>query len=165
MKILPLLKTELEEEYMTTRKFFAKFPEDKNDYAPHEKSMKMMALASHIADVFGWPPVILTTEVLDFAKDPFSSKAPADRNELLLKLEEEYKKGMDALAAADEEKLEDPWSLANDGHVITTYTKYSAIRHGLNQVTHHRAQLGVYFRLLGIALPGSYGPSADDQSF
>jgi uncharacterized damage-inducible protein DinB len=29
---------------------------------------------------------------------------------------------------------------------------------------HHRAQLGVYLRLLNIPIPGMYGPSADDQS-
>ena len=51
------------------------------------------------------------------------------------------------------------------GKVLADYSKYGAIRHALNQLTHHRAQLGVYYRLNDIPVPGSYGPSADEQNF
>jgi uncharacterized damage-inducible protein DinB len=33
----------------------------------------------------------------------------------------------------------------------------------MNHLIHHRAQLGVYFRLLDVAVPGLYGPSADEN--
>ena len=33
----------------------------------------------------------------------------------------------------------------------------------MNHLIHHRAQLGVYFRLVGVPVPGLYGPSADEQ--
>nr|WP_258455188.1 hypothetical protein [Aequorivita sp. CIP111184] len=49
-----------------------------------------------------------------------------------------------------------------NGQKIMEWSKYGAIRHGLNQITHHRAQLGIYYRLLDIPVPGSYGPSADE---
>ena len=53
-----------------------------------------------------------------------------------------------------------------DVHKIMPWaTKYDAISHGLNQITHLRAQLGVYYRLLGIPDPASYGPSADNQKY
>jgi uncharacterized damage-inducible protein DinB len=35
----------------------------------------------------------------------------------------------------------------------------------LSQIIHHRAQLGVFLRLLNIPIPGSYGPSADEMNF
>ncbi|MGJ1407298.1 DinB family protein [Sphingobacterium siyangense] len=31
-----------------------------------------------------------------------------------------------------------------------------------NHIVHHRGQLTVYLRLLDIAVPGLYGPSADE---
>ncbi len=61
MKLLPLLKQELTEEYRITKKFFSRFPEEKTGYAPHEKSMKLMSLCAHMADVFEWPAIILDT--------------------------------------------------------------------------------------------------------
>ena len=55
--------------------------------------------------------------------------------------------------------------MANENGRTSTadWDKYGAIRHSLNQTTHHRAQLGVYYRLLNIPVPGTYGPSADEQ--
>ena len=32
----------------------------------------------------------------------------------------------------------------------------------VNHLVHHRAQLGVYLRLLNVPIPGMYGPSADE---
>ena len=42
-------------------------------------------------------------------------------------------------------------------------TRYEVIRHAFAQIIHHRAQLGVYIRLLDLPLPGSYGPTADEH--
>ena len=164
MDTLKQLKQEFALEYATTKKFFENFPEGINDYTPHTKSMKLMPLAQHIAEVFGWTPVILSTEVLDFGKGdpsvPFQNK-----QQLLDRIENDYQATISALDAATEADLEPNWSLAYKDQIIVTWTKYQAIRHTLNQVTHHRAQLGVYYRLNDIKVPGSYGPSADDQSF
>lgn len=165
MNTLPLLKEEFQSEYNTTKKFLAHFPDGKNDYAPHEKSMKLMPLAEHIAHIFSWPEVIMDTEVLDFAKDSFEGAKRENAKELQDSLEEYYQTGMAALNKIEEKDLEGNWAIAHDGHTIASWTKYGAIRHGLNQITHHRAQLGVYYRLLGIEVPSSYGPSADEQSF
>ena len=33
----------------------------------------------------------------------------------------------------------------------------------MNHLIHHRAQLGVYLRILDIPVPATYGPSADDE--
>jgi uncharacterized damage-inducible protein DinB len=68
------------------------------------------------------------------------------------------------LENAKDEDLNPTWSIRMNGQKIMEWSEYGAIRHGLNQITHHRAQLGVYYRLLNIPVPGSYGPSADDKT-
>lgn len=71
METLPQLKEELANEYQITKNFIALFPEGKNEYVPHEKSMKMMRLATHLVEVFEWPSTILKTSELDFAKSAY----------------------------------------------------------------------------------------------
>lgn len=165
MDTLSQLRSELESEYQTTKKFIDRFPEGKNEYAPHEKSMKLMPLATHVVEIFGWPQTILTTSELDFAKGAYQPTVLSTKEELLKKLDENYESGLQALQNAQENDLNPSWTIKNDGQELASWSKYGAIRHGLNQITHHRAQMGVYYRLNDIPLPGSYGPSADQQSF
>lgn len=165
MDTLSQFKNELEAEYQTTRKFFEAYPEGKNDYAPHEKSMKMLPLATHIAEIFEWPNTMLTTSELDFASGDHLPKQISTREDLLQTLDQNFKSGKEALENAQENDLTATWALKNQGQELAKWSKYESIRHALNQITHHRAQLGVYYRINDIPLPGSYGPSADQQSF
>lgn len=165
MNTLSQFKHELEAEYQTTRKFFEAYPDEKNDYAPHEKSMKMLPLATHIAEIFEWPNTMLSTSELDFASGDYQPKQIATREELLQTLDQNFKSGKEALENANENDLTASWALKNNGQELAKWSKYESIRHALNQITHHRAQLGVYYRINDIPLPGSYGPSADHQAF
>lgn len=165
MDTLKQLKNELDAEYQTTKRFLEIFPDDKNEYKPHPKSMKMMHLAIHITEVFGWPGFMLNSSELDFAKSGMEPKHFTIKDELLTVLEENHKTSIEALDEASEDDLEPRWALKNDGHELASWTKYEAIRHSLNQISHHRAQLGVYYRLNDIELPGSYGPTADNPNF
>ncbi|KQR95208.1 damage-inducible protein DinB [Chryseobacterium sp. Leaf180] len=165
MNTLQQLKEELESEYQTTRRFFEVYPEGKNDYAPHPKSMKMAHLATHIAEIIGWPGFMLNSSELDFAKSGMEPKLLTSKDELLKAADDNYNFSKKALENASETDLERDWSLKNDGNILAAWTVYGAIRHSLNQITHHRAQLGIYFRLNEIPLPGSYGPTADNESF
>ncbi len=162
MDTIQNLKDELTEEYNITKRFLQNFPDNKNDYAPHQKSMKLMPLANHLIDIFGWPGIILTTDFLDFSGG-YEPQKTNNKEELQQYLEKQYADGIKALENAKAEDLEPNWSIRMNGQKIMEWSKYGAIRHGLNQITHHRAQLGVYYRLMDIAVPGSYGPSADDQ--
>ena len=164
MNTLSQLKQELQQEYQTTKKFLENFPDGKNDYAPHEKSMKLMQLATHVAEIFGWPDFIIKTSVLDFAAGDYQPTFLDTKDQLLQKLEEDYQKSVTTLNEISEEKLNENWQMKMGEKVLSDWSKYEAIRHSLNQITHHRAQLGVYYRLLEIPVPGSYGPSADEQS-
>ena len=165
METLPLLRKELTQEYETTKEFFQVYPDELNEYQSHEKSMKMMTLATHIAEIFGWPAFMMTTEKLDFAAGDYVPTFLKTKTELQQKFEADYQKSKEILETITEEDLMGSWSINNGDQVIAAFNKYEAIRHGLNQIAHHRAQLGVYYRLNNIALPGSYGPSADDENF
>ena len=73
--------------------------------------------------------------------------------------------GRNDLAAGKEETLDELWTMRNGEEIYIKEPKLDMLRVTLNQITHHRAQLGVFLRLLDVPIPGSYGPSADDMSF
>lgn len=165
MKIIDLLLKELDQEVVTTRKMLSIVPVDKFDWAPHEKSMKMKDLTIHIADLPSWITLGLTTTELDFATAPYNPPIAKTNEDLLSTLEKNYNEAKERLASATEEQLGERWLLRTGDTILADLDKYGIIRTSISQVIHHRAQLGVYLRLLNIPIPGSYGPSADDQNF
>lgn len=165
MNIIPLLQKEMEQEAAITRKMLKLVPEDKFDWKPHEKSMSMKSLSIHIAELPSWVSMALTTTGLDFSTMDYTP-TPVENNENLLQVfEKSLTSGKEALTNATEEDLLPEWTMRNGEQVITVMSKYEVIRHAFAQTTHHRAQLGVYLRLLDIPIPGSYGPSADEMNF
>lgn len=165
MDIINLLLKELEAEFKISKKFLAIVPTDKFDWAPHEKSMKMKSLVVHIADLPRWVSLALTTDGLDFETEPYTEPHLGSSDDLIKILEKNYAEGKADLEKATEYNLNGRWVLRIGKQILADYSKYETIRHSLSQTTHHRAQLGVYLRLLDIPIPGSYGPSADDQNF
>jgi uncharacterized damage-inducible protein DinB len=165
MDILELLKKEMEQEANTTRKMLKLVRPEDFDYKPHPKSMVMRNLATHIAELAGWSKMTLETSELDFATMDYTP-AKIESNEDLMKMfESTLEEGLTALKGAREEDLLPDWTLRNGETIYSVSTKYEVIRMSFCQIVHHRAQLGVYLRLLNIPIPGSYGPSADDESF
>ncbi len=158
------LQQELQEEYEITQRFFDLIPDDKLNYKPHEKSMAMFPLSIHIAEIFAWPKAILDTPYWDFAV-PFERPNIANLNELKDKLNHDFERGFEALNHFTEKDFDDSWDIRQGDQIFMQWNKYGAVRHALNQITHHRSQLGVYFRLNDIFVPSSYGPSADDADF
>lgn len=165
MNILPLLRDEFEQEAAITRTFLERVPADRFDWKPHEKSMSLKELSVHLAEIPAWAQMALETDELDFESSGYEPTPVSDSNELMALFESSVRKGSEALEEAEEEDLLPDWTMRNGEQVLMTLNKYEVIRHGLNQTTHHRAQLGVCFRLLDIPVPKSYGPTADDQSF
>lgn len=162
--IIPLLKKEFMIEAATLRKFLELVPEEKFDWKPHEKNMTIKQLTTHLAEIPGWVDMALHTEGLDFAGG-YQPTAVSGTKDLLSVFDNMYQKSLASLDAAKEEELNGSWVLRTGDVVHMTLTKYETIRHAIGQMIHHRAQLGVYFRLLGIALPETYGPSADSMAF
>ncbi len=162
MSIIELLLKEIEQEAQTTRKMLAIVPNDQYNWQPHPKSMSVKQLATHIAELPAWITMGLTTDELDFAANPYQ---PADINntaDLLEFFENSYADGLAHLQATNEAVLTETWVLRNGDYIILNQTKYDTVRVSISQTIHHRAQLGVFLRLLNIPIPGSYGPSADE---
>ena len=163
MTIAELLLPEFDQEIAKTRKMLALVPEDKFDYAPHVKSMKLGRLASHLAEMPHWLTTTLTTMELEPGPDMkgFSASSSA---ELLAELDRRAAEAREHLAGATDGDLAVTWTFKWQGHVVFALPRRDVVRSMvLSHMVHHRAQLGVYLRLLDIPIPGTYGPSADEM--
>jgi len=154
---------ELEREAKTTRKMLEIVPDDQFDWKPHEKSMSLRQLATHIAEIPGWIPMVMNTSEIDFGKNEYKPTVVENNGELVSFFERSLSEGRANLAKAKDEQLKDTWTMRNGEQVYSSDTKDEVLRGVFCQVVHHRAQLGVYLRLLNIPIPGSYGPSADEM--
>jgi len=165
MSIINMLSKELEQESKTTRKMLERVPTEKLEWQPHTKSMTIKRLATHIAELPTWIPMTLNTSELDFATSPYKPAEIKSNKDLMEYFEKSLSEGREALKKAKEEDLAKPWTLRNGDQIYSTLPKGEVLRMVFSQIIHHRAQLGVYLRLLDIPIPGSYGPSADEMSF
>ncbi|WEK19722.1 MAG: DinB family protein [Candidatus Pedobacter colombiensis] len=154
---------ELEQEALTTRKMLERIPTDKFDWQPHPKSMSIKKLATHIAELPTWITMAITTDGLDFANNPYTPEDINSTEELLAYFERSLADGRTELKPENEAVLDKIWTLREGEQIYTAEPKADIIRMTINQIIHHRAQLGVYLRLLNIPIPGSYGPSADEM--
>jgi len=165
MNLIPIFLKEMEQEAQTTRKMLQRVPTDKFQWRPHPKSMTMQQLATHIAELPTWVTMVLNTSELDFAKNEYKPAVINNTEELLEYFEKNLKEGKQSLEKATEEDLLPDWTLRNGEQIYSVDKKYEVIRMAYCQIVHHRAQLGVFLRLLDIPIPGSYGPSADEMNF
>jgi uncharacterized damage-inducible protein DinB len=163
MSIIQMLLKEMDQEALTTRKMLERVANDKYDWKPHEKSMTVRELTTHIAELPAWIIMALTTDGLNFADNPYQPTLINNTSELLELFEKSFANGREHLAAATEQQLLPEWILRGGEEVLYIGTKGEVIRMTFSQIVHHRAQLGVYLRLLNIPIPGSYGPSADEH--
>ncbi|HZT76319.1 MAG TPA: DinB family protein [Vicinamibacterales bacterium] len=165
MTIAELLLPEFDREMASTRKVLERVPDDRFAWKPHDKSFSMGNLASHIANLTSWTVDTMTKTEFDMAGVPPEEMNRAAKNgaELLSWFDAGVAKARAALQKPDADYAV-PWSLKNGAQVFFTLPRYDCIRgFVLNHVVHHRAQLGVYLRLNNIAVPGVYGPSADES--
>ena len=164
MTFIEFFKHQFIEEAATTRKMLSRVPDDGFDYKPHEKSMVMKSLVTHIADLPGWVHFTLTTDELDFQK-AYEMPVISNNKQLIDYFDKRYNDGLSALVGENEKLLNQPWTLRNGDIIYSTQPKIDVLRMSISQQIHHRAQLGVYLRLLNVPIPGSYGPSADENDF
>jgi uncharacterized damage-inducible protein DinB len=166
MKISDSLLPEFDQEMANTRKTLERVPENKFGWKPHPKSSTLSALASHIATMPGWAVLTMQSESFDYAPPGGPAMQQPNlqsRKELLDAFDKGVSEARAALAAATDEQFLKPWSLLAGGKTQMTMPRIAVIRSFvLNHTIHHRAQLGVYLRLNDVAVPGMYGPSADE---
>jgi uncharacterized damage-inducible protein DinB len=158
---------EFDQEMQSTRKTLELVPDEKWNWKPHDKSGTVGWLAGHIATLPGWITMTINTEQLDYAPVNGPSYQPPkteNRKEVLAVFDKEAAEARAALAAVSDQEMLKGWKLLAGGQEIFTMPRVACIRGMvMNHLIHHRAQLGVYFRLLDIAVPGLYGPSADEN--
>jgi len=167
MTIGQSMLTEFDEEMKNTRKVLERVPDDKWSWKPHEKSGTMGWLAGHVGTVPEWITMTINTEELDYAPVNGPSYEPpkiTNRKELLAAFDKGSAEARAALARVSDEEIVKGWKLLAGGQEIFTLPRVACIRSMcMNHMIHHRAQLTIYFRLVGVPVPGLYGPSADES--
>lgn len=161
------LIAEFDREAASTRKLLEALPDGVDfTYKPHPKSMSLGRLAGHLSDTYGdWAVHTLASDKLAFPADhKFEPYIPASREALLERFDKEAAKAKAELAKFDPAKWDNNWKFQMGDQVWIDDSKYSVWRTWVvNHAIHHRAQLGVFLRLLGAKIPGMYGPSADEM--
>lgn len=168
MSISANLLPEFEHEMRTTRLTLERIPNDKFNWAPHEKSMPFGRLGIHLAEIPGWVCGTINHDSLDMAPPggpAYSLPELKSREEVLELFDTHVASARQSLAGASDEVLLADWSLLAGGKNLFTMPRVGVIRTWvLNHTIHHRAQLSVYLRLNNIPVPAIYGPSADESS-
>jgi uncharacterized damage-inducible protein DinB len=161
--IARLMLAEFEEQAALTRKFLERLPEDKLTWKPHAKSMTAGQLAYHLAFV---PGSVARAAAMNPAPAPdFNTLAPqpASRQEVLDKFKESIAAVQELLPQFDDAAMAERWGMVAGGREVFTTPRGKFLRDiMLSHWYQHRGQFSVYLRLLGVPVPSTWGPSADE---
>src|ERR1700682_3620283 len=162
MPINELLIREFDREMSSTQKTLERVPADKWDWKPQEKSGSLGWMAGHIATLPGFTTATIKTSDLELTGVNIPKvESQVDLLPMFAKLSQEARA---ALAGVTDEQLQQTWTLKRNGNVIFSMPRYDVVRTMcFNHVVHHRGQLTMYLRQLNVAVPGLYGPSADEK--
>ena len=167
MAINKALLSEFDYEMANTRKTIERVPEDKFDWKPHDRSMTMGGLATHIANIPTWASRAIRQDSFDMAPQggpPARATLAGSRNELLETFDKNVADARSAISEASDEHLMTKWSLLSGGETVMTLPRVVVLRSFvMNHQIHHRGQLSVYLRLNDVPVPALYGPSADES--
>lgn len=152
---------EFEVQAPVTRKFLERLPEDKLLWKPHVKSMTAGQLAYHLAFVPG--SVVRAAQKNPAPVPDFTFPQPASVNEVLSSFEQSIAAVREALPRFDDAAMHETWRLVAGDREVLAMPRGQFLRDVmLNHWYQHRGQFSVYLRLLDIAVPSSWGPSADE---
>ena len=167
MTTAELLLQDYDIEVAMTRRILAAVPEGNPEYKCHDKSMPLGKLTMHVATLPIFGKTILTTPSMNMAdpghKWPDQTFTTRDAALAAFDANAAASECRAALASLSDEQLAAPWKFSFGDRVLSNSPRSLAYRHMcFNHLIHHRAQLGVYLRLLNLPVPGVYGPSADE---
>jgi uncharacterized damage-inducible protein DinB len=168
MRMSESLLPEFDEEMACTRKFLELVPDEKLGWKPHEKSMTLGQLAWHLSDMPSWCRDTLKQDTMTLSQEDFQQKVAEregkGKKEILAGFDKSLSDARTRLANADDAAMARQWKMIWGGETIIDMPRSQVLRKWvMNHLVHHRAQLGVFLRLNGIAIPGAYGPSADEM--
>ena len=160
------LLPEFDQECATTRKHLARTTADRFDWAPHEKSMTLGKLASHLAELLVWASMTIEHDEFDMAPidgEPMQPLTCATPEEILAAFDQNVAAARKAIEGASDDALMATWTLKTAGEVLFEMPKIAVIKtFVINHTIHHRGQLSVYLRLCGLEVLQTYGPTADE---
>jgi len=166
MALIDGMLQELEDEARSTRRVLERVPDDRLGWRPHEKSRTLGQLAWHIAVVPGAVAELVTSPSPAQAPEPRPDPTPAKSAELILALDQSIAKAKKVLGGMDDATLMATWHMMKGDREILAIPRAAMLRSVmLNHWYHHRGQLTVYLRELGVPLPSIYGPTADENPF
>jgi uncharacterized damage-inducible protein DinB len=159
------LVADFDNEMAVTRRLLARVPEPSLDWRPHEKSFSLGGLATHLARLPHWGTQILTGKSYDLTSSASAPRAEsaATLAEILDTFDRHVAEVRETLTGMPAALLDETWLLRREGYTVLTLPKGAALRRFLiHHAIHHRGQLSVYLRMLGVPLPSIYGGSADE---
>ncbi len=161
MSIAETLLPEFDQEMKTTRRVLERVPSDRGEWKPHPKSFALGHLAQLVSWMPGWITNALQETSLDLSSAP---KYGFEKTETLLEgFDKNVREARAAIAAAKDADFSVPWSLTHGKKVLFSAPRAAIVRQNISHLVHHRAQLGVYLRLLDVPVPSMYGPTADEE--
>jgi uncharacterized damage-inducible protein DinB len=163
--LVPVLM-EYREESATTRRCLERVPADKLAWKPSPASLSLGQLALHIASLPGNFARILPIDTFEPPPGAFTFNEPKDVAEILKTFDDGLVVAQDYLSSLTDAALAANWTVTKDGRPLITLPRWKAIRMWvISHSVHHRGQLSVYLRELGVPVPSIYGPSGDENPF
>ncbi len=167
MAISEAVLPEFDHEMATTRRVLERVADDKLGWKPHEKSMSMGELATHLINIPRWTGMTINADSFDVnppGEEPYKEPVITSRQQGLELFDKNVAEARAAIAGASDEVMMQPWTLLSGGQSLFTMPKAVVLRSFiLNHNVHHRGQMSVYLRLNDIPVPSIYGPSADED--
>jgi uncharacterized damage-inducible protein DinB len=167
MSIAQALLPEFDHEAAVTRTVLERVPEAQAGWRPHAKSMTLGELAMHVASVPSWGVLTLREASFDLSPPgapPYTPPSWQSLAQTLAVFDDNIGRTRAALAAVTDLELAQLWTLKKGGVKVLTAPRGSVLRSFvLNHSVHHRAQLGLYLRMLDVPVPAMYGPTADTR--
>jgi len=165
MALIDGMLQEFEQETQTTRRVLERVPDNQLAWRPHEKARTLGELALHVAMVPGGVAELVASPSPAQAPQ-FTDLTPTSASELIPALDQSVAKVKAVLGGMDDAALMETWRLMQGDRELLAVPRVAMLRSVmLNHWYHHRGQLTVYLRELGVPIPSIYGPSADENPF
>ena len=159
-----LLFPDLESELATTRRMLERVPNGNNDWRPHAKSRTLGELATHLAQLPGFGILMATRNEFDGLAPRPPQPTLTNSAERVRAFEELSAQLRAILQQMTWDHANAPWKLRLGDKVVLNTSRAQSLRTVfVTHSAHHRAQLGVYLRMLETPVPWSYGRSADEE--
>jgi uncharacterized damage-inducible protein DinB len=164
MSMIEALIQELDQEAQTTRRVLERVPGDRLGWKPHDKSMSLGQLALHVATTPAGVSDMVRQSPVQVPQ--FAHPSAASASELVPALEQSVAKAKENLRAIGDAGLAGTFRVVQGDNDLMAMPVGAVLRFiMLNHWYHHRGQLSVYLRELGVPVPSIYGPSADENPF